>query len=296
MISPELAAMAVKKSRLEEDLQDGDDDLSVEYWGMLSTSQHTDITIKTENDSTSAHRCVLATMSPVFRAMFNNDMLEQNTAVINLPDMSTQALRVFLLLLYCGHTGVDLASLQNQCLLEVFAACHKYDISYGRKQACVSVLLDSITLENCWETMESAYTYNSVELSEACKAFIVNNVQDIPNMVPIICTLELVTLNSSMHSRTAQVYPMKVWSAGTVDNIKADIRNVLHCCTKSRLHLRAYLKAGSWIDFEDDAKISDILESLSDGDTRITLEVFHRQCREYYGLLKLGSQLIQECK
>lgn len=271
------------------------DDLQAEYWLMFSECVLSDITIETENDTTPAHRCVLATMSPVFKAMFSNDMQEQTSSVVKLPDISTDALRVLLQLIYCGSAGVDHESLRKHCL-EVFRACHKYSLSQSRKQACIAAVISSINLSNCRDIMETAYTYDAIELSEACKSFIVENLQALPKfMGTIICTLNLVTLNSSIYSKTAEVHPMKVWSAGTIDNIKADIKNVLQCCERARLHIRVYLKAGSWIDFDDNAKISDILESLSDSDTRITVEVFHRHSREYYGMLKLGPEFVDEC-
>jgi speckle-type POZ protein len=69
---------------------------------MLTEGIHADITFEAQDGTVKAHRCLLSTISPVFAAMFSNDMVEQISSVIKLPDISSEALRTFLNFVYSG--------------------------------------------------------------------------------------------------------------------------------------------------------------------------------------------------
>ncbi|KAG6548362.1 hypothetical protein Mapa_010141 [Marchantia paleacea] len=134
---------------------------------MLEDGLHSDITFESENDRTPAHRCILASVSPVYRAMFHNKMLEQTTSVVKVDDMSTGAFRCFLRLLYTGGLARDDIEKYG---LEVLAACHKYEVPQLAR-ICSPVLGDMLTVDNSLSILEHAVLYDA-SLFESCKDFI----------------------------------------------------------------------------------------------------------------------------
>ncbi|KAL2652883.1 hypothetical protein R1flu_021011 [Riccia fluitans] len=141
---------------------------------MLEDGLHSDITFESENDRTPAHRCILASVSPVYRAMFHNKMLEQTTSVVKVEDMSTGAFRCFLRLLYTG--GLSREDIEKYGL-EVLAACHKYEVPQLAR-VCSPMLGDMLTVENSLGILEHASLYD-MSLLERCKEFIGSNLKKI---------------------------------------------------------------------------------------------------------------------
>lgn len=88
-----------------------------EYKYMFALCQHLlkdenkDVSFKLADGEERAHRVVLMSASEVFSSMFKLSMRESFEKVVELPDVSCVAMRVFLRLLYTGH--VDAADWGN---------------------------------------------------------------------------------------------------------------------------------------------------------------------------------------
>jgi len=61
-----------------------------------------DVSLKLADGELRVHRCVLAARSSVFAAMFSCTMKESHTGVVEIPNVRTAPMRVFLRLLYTG--------------------------------------------------------------------------------------------------------------------------------------------------------------------------------------------------
>jgi hypothetical protein len=136
---------------------------------MLEEGLHADITINANGGSVKAHRCVLASVSPVFNAMFDHPMREQLTSTVELPEMSIQGLKLFLVLIYIlpDHDGTVAmpefaTSSWHKHFDELIEACCTYQV---KKLAPVLTFHLSIVLnpERCWD-----YLRKSEPLSELC--------------------------------------------------------------------------------------------------------------------------------
>jgi hypothetical protein len=153
---------------------------------MLEEGLHADITISAEGGSVKAHRCVLASVSPVFNAMFEHQMREQLTSTVELPEMSIQGLQLFLVLIYLlpnhddtvempdliyflgGHDGTVLAMPEfataswRKHFDELIEACCKYQVK--RLAPVLTFHLTSVlNPERCWD-----YLRKSEPLSSLC--------------------------------------------------------------------------------------------------------------------------------
>ncbi|KAJ7519724.1 hypothetical protein O6H91_20G053200 [Diphasiastrum complanatum] len=148
------------------------------YKTLLQEGLHADVLIQTQNDVTPAHRCVLASASRVLREQFNTkENLEINVLNLKLDEIvTTKALKAFLCLIYSGRFDVE--GMTWEPLLEVLAACHKYELPFSMKQTCVSFLQEMITSESCLRILEYADTYD-IELMKRCKRFVGKNFKNV---------------------------------------------------------------------------------------------------------------------
>ena len=89
--------------------------LSVDLCTLLEDKEFTDVNIIVEGQSFSAHKAVLASRSPVLRAMLRSDMKEKEEGSIKLGDISSAAWKIFQRFLYTGTFDPD-----TECELELF--------------------------------------------------------------------------------------------------------------------------------------------------------------------------------
>ncbi|XP_002970328.2 kelch repeat and BTB domain-containing protein 12 [Selaginella moellendorffii] len=142
---------------------------------LLSSGLYSDITFQTGDDSTPAHRCILASLSPVFSTMLSAGLQEQETATIAITDMTTPQLRAFLLFLYTGRLEQQKVAESG---LAVLAACHKYCLPGALMNACVAGLSRSITCENCLGLLELADLYGQETLAAKCRSFVTSHLSE----------------------------------------------------------------------------------------------------------------------
>lgn len=129
---------------------------------MLEEGLHADITLTAQGGSVKAHRSVLASVSPVFCAMFQYQMKEQLTSTVDIPDMTIDGLQLFLLVLYTtneytviGSGTVTMPQLFSAAIdkhfLEFYEAIRKYQVVRRRlRHVLLSALVRNLTPANCW--------------------------------------------------------------------------------------------------------------------------------------------------
>ncbi|KAJ7542826.1 hypothetical protein O6H91_09G013800 [Diphasiastrum complanatum] len=151
------------------------------YARMLDGGLHADLSIQTQNDFTLAHRGVLASISSVLQAKLedvsSDEEQQTRTAVIKLDELgTTKAVRAFLRLLYTG--SLDLEGISWEHILEIFAACHKFQVPVCMKQACASALGEMLTVHNCLRILEQAEMYDKALMKKSEK-FVAKNFRSV---------------------------------------------------------------------------------------------------------------------
>ena len=70
---------------------------------LFESKKNYNVTIVVENTKILAHKIILSTHSPVFEAMFShNNTKEAQKHEINITDVSSKVLKIFLLFIYTG--------------------------------------------------------------------------------------------------------------------------------------------------------------------------------------------------
>ncbi|XP_015910000.2 speckle-type POZ protein-like [Parasteatoda tepidariorum] len=126
-----------------------------------------DVTTRCKNDEFPAHRLVLKVRSPVFAAMFDQDMLENKTGVVDIADMDGKTLKAFLEFLYTDK--VD--KLDYDIAKNLILTADKYQVP-SLVDMCASFLISIISIENVCEIIAIADMINCKNLKSFALNFI----------------------------------------------------------------------------------------------------------------------------
>lgn len=116
-----------------------------------------------------AHRSVLASRSPVFRAMLENKMEESLSGTIKISDVSYDALRTFVHYLYTAE-----ACLEENMACNLLILAEKYQVKH-LKNYCEKFLISKLLLENSLPTYAFAHQHNAKNLLAAALDLIMEN-------------------------------------------------------------------------------------------------------------------------
>ncbi|GFT01636.1 speckle-type POZ protein B [Nephila pilipes] len=107
-----------------------------------------DTKLKTETGTFLAHKNILSARSPVFKAMFANDMKEKSSECVYIEDLDDDTVERMLLYLYTAAVE----DLQWESAYELYAAADKYEI-LSLKSMCSSFLKNNLCPDNACELL-----------------------------------------------------------------------------------------------------------------------------------------------
>lgn len=140
---------------------------------MLSDVKFSDLTvISAEGKKLYLHKSILASRSPVFAAVFEHDMIENQKNVINIEDIEYAVLSEVFRFIYSGKVH-EISSR----LFDILRAADKYAIE-GLKILCEETMLYEIKLENAINYLIEADKYNCSNVNKIID-FIVSAASDI---------------------------------------------------------------------------------------------------------------------
>uniref|UniRef100_A0A0A9XNX5 Kelch-like protein 17 n=1 Tax=Lygus hesperus TaxID=30085 RepID=A0A0A9XNX5_LYGHE len=137
--------------------------------------QMTDITLKVGETSIHAHRVVLASTSPYFYAMFNDDMAERASREVELHEVDVTALQ---LLVDYSYTGGILITEDNvQVLLPASSLLQINSV----REACCEFLMKQLHPSNCLGIRSFADAHACKELHTRSHRYALQNFQEVMN-------------------------------------------------------------------------------------------------------------------
>lgn len=134
-----------------------------------------DIKLVVGNSCVMAHKVVLATRSEVFRSMLTHDTREKQTNVIEIQDVSCEAVNAFVKYLYIEE--IDNVSEELDTLLML---ADKYDVQ-GLKERCENYLIQMVNDENVIDLFLKAEFLNLPKLKKRSLFLIKKNSDHIVN-------------------------------------------------------------------------------------------------------------------
>jgi speckle-type POZ protein len=134
--------------------------LSSDMSDLLDSGDGSDFTINCGSTKLNAHQLILATRSPVFKAMLSHDMIEGNTQEVTILDVDPETFR--LLLQYIYTSDVRPNSLYFKQVRDLIYAAEKYQLN-ELKNICFESLTKYISLGNISELAMLAHRYKAPE-------------------------------------------------------------------------------------------------------------------------------------
>ncbi|KAM3296769.1 hypothetical protein ACQJBY_038889 [Aegilops geniculata] len=108
-----------------------------------------------------AHRVILASRSPVFRAMLDSEMEESRSGVIKMYDVSYDVLRAFVHYMYTGEALLD-----EQMACDLLVLAEKYEVKH-LKTYCEKFITSKVNNDNAIVHYAFAHRHGAKQLLEA---------------------------------------------------------------------------------------------------------------------------------
>jgi hypothetical protein len=158
---------------------------------ILLSDTLSDFIIEVDGASLPVHKVILGVVSPVFKAMFENQMSESSTGKLHITDFSEEIVRSFLTCLY-NVEAID-HEMTSHCenLLKI---ANKYEVMKIVEIAELHII-ETITVENAVDILKFGDLHNREKIKKAAMKIMLDNSSvafNTPNLVetlgPILCT------------------------------------------------------------------------------------------------------------
>ncbi|KAJ6405390.1 hypothetical protein OIU84_013361 [Salix udensis] len=116
-----------------------------------------------------AHKAVLASRSPVFKAMLENEMEESRSGTIKISDVSYDALRSFVNYMYTAEACLD-----EQMACDLLVLAEKYQVKH-LKAYCEKFLVSKLNWDNSVVSYAFAHQHNAKHMLETALSLITDN-------------------------------------------------------------------------------------------------------------------------
>ncbi|XP_058097407.1 BTB/POZ domain-containing protein At4g08455 [Magnolia sinica] len=140
------------------------------------SSSFTDIVLEASDDdcgtgapAVRAHKAILISKSPVFKAMLENEMEESRSGTIKISDVSYDVLRSFVHYLYTAEVFLD-----EQMACELLVLAEKYQVKH-LKAFCEKFITSKVNNDNAVMSFAFAHRHNAKNLLEAALSLITDN-------------------------------------------------------------------------------------------------------------------------
>ncbi|CAM0871083.1 unnamed protein product [Alopecurus aequalis] len=164
----------VKKPRTEDGstvIQLPQSDLHKHFANMLKDGEGADVTFSVGDQLFSAHRCVLAARSPVFKAELFGQMKEITMNCIKIDDMEPAIFEALLHFIYTESLPRNSELDQNAALQHMLVAADRYGMD-RLKAICEGNLCHRINVQTVATTLALAEQHHSVLLKNACLGYL----------------------------------------------------------------------------------------------------------------------------
>ena len=145
------------------------DQLCQDWMNVFSSKDFSDVQIQCGDQVFDCHQLVLAARSPVFKAMFQSNMMEKKTREVEIPDFSPEVISDMLTFMYTGKTP-NLDKLAEDLL----TASDKYQLDQ-LKSICAENLAQKIDVKNCLSVLILGHIFHADQLKKSSLQFIERN-------------------------------------------------------------------------------------------------------------------------
>ncbi|XP_055952083.1 speckle-type POZ protein-like isoform X4 [Argiope bruennichi] len=129
-----------------------------------------DVNLHTNSGTFPAHKIILSARSPVFKAMFTNNMKEKSSKIVDIKDLDDDTVHRMLLYIYT-------AKVEDLCwesAFQLYMAADKYEI-LSLKTKCSAHLATNLTPNNACDVLILSDLHQDEKLKSAVQNYILKN-------------------------------------------------------------------------------------------------------------------------
>ncbi|KAK9984118.1 hypothetical protein SO802_033643 [Lithocarpus litseifolius] len=152
--------------------------IGLNFGQLLETGKGTDVNFEVDGETFAAHKLVLATRSPVFRAQLFGPMRDQNTQCIKVEDMEAPVFKALLHFMYWDSlpdmqelTGLNTAWASTLMAQHLLAAADRYGLERLRV-LCEANLCEGVAINTVATTLALAEQHHCFQLKAVCLKFV----------------------------------------------------------------------------------------------------------------------------
>ncbi len=134
---------------------------------LFKTMHNSDVGFRVENKIIKAHKSILISRSPVFAAMFDHQMREKQTGVVDIVDITPDTFRSVLYFMYTDKVQLQTEEEAKKLLI----AEDKYMLEL-LKWKCEEFLISRFSSSNFMDLLELAHVHSALHLKKAALEFI----------------------------------------------------------------------------------------------------------------------------
>jgi len=148
-------------------------DLSVSFGKLLESEDGADVKFIAQGEVFPAHKIVVATRSPVFKAQLYGPVGEGNRECITIEDMQAPVFKALLHFIYTDSLPAveDIDSNEKEMMKHLLVAADRYAME-RLKLICEGILCGSLDVETVATTLCLADQHNCTKLKDACIDYI----------------------------------------------------------------------------------------------------------------------------
>ncbi|KAF8771047.1 Speckle-type POZ protein like [Argiope bruennichi] len=148
--------------------------LKEDFKNLYKKRIYSDVLLCSKTQSIPCHKAILCSRSPVFRAMFDNQMWETLNRKVEIPDLDDDTLHRFLLYLY----SETLEHMDWMIAKKLLYAANKYEVK-SLMNDCSSFLKSHLTTSNVCEALEFADMHQVENLISACEDLVFKHATEV---------------------------------------------------------------------------------------------------------------------
>ena len=137
-----------------------------------------DVKIVTGNEEFHCHRNILSGRSPVFEAMFQSDMVENTSRIVDMKDIKPEVVREMLHFIYTGVISND--DVMDEIGRDLLGAADQYQLDL-LKNKCEEKLCSSLDVSNSVELLVLADLHQAPKLKRMALKLVAKNMDTIVN-------------------------------------------------------------------------------------------------------------------
>lgn len=141
---------------------------------LFLNEQNSDFVFKAENREFRVHKAILATRSPVFASMFQHDMAEKNSGIVDILDCTAESFEVFLLYLYTGCAE----TMSPNNVFHLYYAADKYRVDDLKKE-CVEFIMSILSIETFCDTIALSLRHGESAMQKEATRFFRQNIKEV---------------------------------------------------------------------------------------------------------------------